>query len=405
MAPPPRRVRRGVLALGVVAGLAVAVAAVVVSTGRDADDESPASPAARGDDADGELADALSTAGTTLEVAGTFSYEGTSRLEGPDPSSLDDSLVVDSDVTGDVLLPDAVRERVTGSDGITYEHITIGSDVEVQTWLRDTAYADQLDDRPWAEVGGGATGEPELSRLPDWLAGAIDPRDEGEDGDGNRVISAGVPPRLINDLGPDVMLIDVDLEATLDDDDAPVHVELVLSATDTIIEATYDIGGVGEDVEVVAPTAAELDATPWVNEQDLASFDGPPPLGLSRIPDGWDFAGAYVSPDPSGGPCLSATVDYTDLDDPVGQFLWIDVMDAGCIAPPEGDAVEVPGFSGAVAEEPDGTRWGVVSSAEADVMISTDLSVADLHVVLANLGPLDPAAIPEPLAGIPSSGT
>ncbi len=251
MAPPPRRVRRGVLALGVVAGLAVAVAAVVVSTGRDADDESPASPAARGDDADGELADALSTAGTTLEVAGTFSYEGTSRLEGPDPSSLDDSLVVDSDVTGDVLLPDAVRERVTGSDGITYEHITIGSDVEVQTWLRDTAYADQLDDRPWAEVEGGATGEPELSRLPEWLAGAIDPRDEGEDGDGNRVISAGVPPRLINDLGPDVMLIDVDLEATLDDDDAPVHVELVLSATDTIIEATYDIVRIGEDVEVV----------------------------------------------------------------------------------------------------------------------------------------------------------
>ena len=201
------------------------------------------------------------------------------------------------------------------------------------------------------------------------------------------------------------MLIDVDLEATLDDDDAPLHVELVLSATDTIIEATYDIVRIGEDVEVVAPTAAELDATPWVNEQDLASFEGPPPLGLSRIPDGWDMAGAYVTPDPSGGPCQSATVDYTDLDDPVGQFLWIDVMDPGCMAPPDGDAVDVPGFSGAAAEEPDGTRWGVVSSAEADVMFSTDLSVADLHVVLANLGPLDPAAIPEPLAGIPSSGT
>jgi len=112
-----------------------------------------------------------------------------------------------------------------------------------------------------------------------------------------------------------------------------------------------------------------------------------------------------VTPDPTGGPCRSATVDYTNLDDPVGQFLWIDVMDAGCMPPPEGEAIDVPAFSGAVADEPDGTRWGVVSSDDTTVMFSTDLSVADLRIVLANLGPLDPAAVPEPLEGIPSSGT
>ena len=384
----------------------MAVAAVVVSMGRD-DDGDRRDPEVAGDEGEtgDELTDLLSTAGATLDLARTFSYEGTSRMEGPDPSSLDDSVVVDRDVTGDVVLPHSVRQRVTDSDGVTYEHITIGSDVDVQTWLRDTAYPDQLDARPWAEVDGSATGELELSRLPAWLDGAVDAHDEGEDDDGNRVISAGVPPRLVNDLGPDLTLIDVDLVATIGEDDAPLHVELVLSATDTIIEAAYDIVRVGEDVEVVAPSAADLDATPWVNEQDLAAFDGASPLGLSRIPEGWDMAGAYVTPDPSGGACPSATVDYTNLDDPVGQFLWIDVMAPGCVPPPEGDAVEVPGFSGAVAEEPDGTRWGVVSSSDADVMFSTDLSVADLHVVLANLGPLDPAAVPEPLAGIPSSGT
>ncbi len=405
MAPPPRRAGRGLLALGVVVGLAVAVAAVVVSTTRDDGDRRDPAAAGVGDDAGDDLTGVLSAAGATLDLARTYSYEGTSRMEGPDPSSLDDSVVVDRDVTGAVALPDAVRQRVTESEGVTYEQISIGSDVDVQTWLRDTAYPDQLDARPWAEIDGSATGELELSRLPDWLDGAVDPRDEGEDDDGNRVIAAGVPPRLVNDLGPDLTLIDVDLVATIGEDDVPLHVELVLSSTDTIIEATYDIVRIGEDVEVVAPSAADLDATPWVNEQDLEAFDDASPLGLSRIPEGWDMAGAYVTPDPSGGPCPSATVDYTNLDDPVGQFLWIDVMAPGCVRPPEGDAVEVPGFSGAVAEESDGTRWGVVSSPDADVMFSTDLSVADLHVVLANLGPLDPAAVPEPLAGIPSSGT
>jgi hypothetical protein len=408
MAPPPHRSRRGLAAAGVVAALAVAVGAVVALTSGDDDGDGPGVAADAGDDGsaqDDELADALATAGRALTDAGTFSYEATSHLEGPDPSTLDDSIVVDRDMSGDVVLPDAVRQRVTGSDGVTYEHITIGSDVAEQTWLRDTAYPDQLEARPWAEVEGGASGELALSLLPAWLEAATDPHDEGEDGEGNRVISAGVPPRLINALGPEVTLIDVDLEATLGSDGAPRRVEFVLSATDTIVEASYDIVRIGGDVEVAPPSAAELDATPWVNEQDLAAFEGPPPLGLSRIPEGWVMAGAYVTPDPAAGGCPSATVDYTNLDDPVGQFLWIDVMDVGCIEPPEGEALDVPGFTGAVADEPDGTRWGVVSSGDTVVMFSTDLSVADLRIVLANLGPLDVEAVPEPLPGIPSSGT
>jgi hypothetical protein len=408
MAPPPHRSRRGLAAAGVVAALAVAVGAVVVLTNGDDDGDGPGGTADAGDDGaaqDGELAGALTAAGRALTDAGTFSYEATSRLEGPDPSTLDESIVLDRDMSGDVVLPDAVRQRVSGSDGVTYEHITIGSDLAVKTWLRDTAYPDQLDARPWAEVEGGSSGELELSLLPAWLEGATDPRDEGEDGDGNRVIAAGVPPRLINELGPEVTVIDVDLEVTLDGDGVPHRVEIVVSATDTVVEASYDIVRVGGDVQVAPPSAAELDATPWVNEQDLDAFEGPTPLGLSRIPEGWVMAGAYVTPDPTGGPCPSAAVDYTNLDDPVGQFLWIDVMDAGCMAPPEGEAIDVPGFSGAVADEPDGTRWGTVSSADTVVMFSTDLSVVDLRIVLANLGPLDPAAVPEPLEGIPSSGT
>lgn len=414
MAPPPRPARRGLAAAGVLAAVVVVVAVVALTASDDADDEGDGDRAGDaslteggedGDDADAELAQVLADAGQALTDAGTFSYEATSRYEGPDPSTLDDTIVIDQDMTGDVVLPDAVRQRVTGSDGITYEHITIGSDLAVQTWLRDTAYPDQLDARPWAEIEG-ASGEIQLSLLPDWLGAAVDPRDEGDDPDGNRVISAGIPPRLVNELGPDVTVIDVAVEVTLDGAGAPRRVELELSATDTVVAASYDIVGIGHDVAVTPPSPGDLDATPWVNEQDLAAFEGPAPLGLSRVPEGWDMAGAYVTPDPTDGPCPSATVDYTNFDDPVGQFLWIDVMDPGCLSPPAGgDAIDVPGYSGAVVDEPDGTRWGVVSSDDATVMFSTDLSVADIRIVLANLGPLDVTAVPEPLEGIPSSGT
>ena len=113
--------------------LAFAVGAVVASTGGDESGDGPVEGADAGDDRsaeDDELADALAGAGRALTDAGTFSYEATSHREGPDPFSLDDSIVVDRDMSGDVVLPDAVRQRVSGSDGVTYEHITIGSDVD-----------------------------------------------------------------------------------------------------------------------------------------------------------------------------------------------------------------------------------------------------------------------------------
>jgi hypothetical protein len=132
-------------------------------------------------------------------------------------------------------------------------------------------------------------------------------------------------------------------------------------------------------------------------------FDGPAPVGLSGIPAGWELAGAYVTPDRATG-CPSVTLDDTDLDEPIDEYVWLDVFDAGCATAPPGEPLAVAGYVGAVDDNGDGTRWGVVVSGDTAVSFLTDLSVGDLRLVLATLAPLDLAATPASLAGLPSSG-
>lgn len=353
-------------------------------------------------DDDASPADVFAHAARVLEDAGTFSYEGSTRVEGPDPIETEATLVTELSVTGDVVLPDAVREVVDDPVGLYSERISIGSGAAARSWTRDTAYRDQIDQRPWGELDLGL-GELDLYLLPDWLGGAIDHRDGGEDVNGQQVVHAGVPPRMLNDLGPEMNVIDVAVELTLGPDDDPRQVVLTVSTLDTVIESSYELDGLGSEISVDAPDAHQLDATPFFNEEDLAAFEGPAPLGLSAIPEGWEVMAAYVEP---GGPdgCSSATVAYTDLDNPVDEFLWLDVYDAGCTQVPAGDQLDVAGFTGAASDSGDGSRWGVVVAGGTAVEFYTDLSVADLRLVMATLGPLDLAATPSPLPGLPSGG-
>jgi len=412
MAPPPRPARWWLGVTGGAVAAVLLVGLVVVAGdggGRGVLRPPGSSPSGSGDE---QASRAFTEAGAALVTAGSFSYRATSRAEGPAPWGNGETSVVEDDLAGDVVLPDAVRERVDGSDGLSVEQISIGAiggGGVARAWQRSSAYADQLASRPWTEADPGAAGarpqRVDLAQLPSWLAQAVGHRAAGEDEAGDAVVSATVPPRLVDALGPDVTLIEAEIELTVGDDGSPRRVALTLAATDTVVEATYDITAVGGQVAVAPPPPSDLDATPWFNEQDVAAFEGPAPLGLSRVPEGWGLAGAYVTPDPEGGSCPSVSLDYADLDAPDGAYLWIDVMGAGCADPPAGEAVTAGALAGAVADQTDGGRWGVVSSSDVDVWFATDLSATDVAIVLGSLAPLDVSAVPEPLPGIPSSGT
>jgi hypothetical protein len=406
-AEPLRRHRRIAAVLTTAAGCLAIVAAVTVAlTSSSSEDGKPlaeradrATPAAGPLDPDAAPADAFAHAAARLEEAGTFAYEASSRVEGPDPTGGPGILAADRQLAGEVVLPDAVRETIEQPDGLLSERIATPS----ASWGRDTAFPDQIDERPWGQFDP-PSGELEMYLLPEWLAGAVDHRDGGEDANGRRVVVATVPSRLISDLGPEMNVIDAQVELTLDAEGDPYGVDLTVSTTDTVIEASYRLTDLGGDIAVEPPPADELDATPWFNEQDLERYDGPQPLGLSGIPAGWELASAYVTPDPTNG-CASATVDYTDLEDPVGSYLWLDVFDAECAIEPTGEPLDVAGFVGGVEDFGDGSRGGTVISGEVAVSFTTDLSVADLRLVLATLGPLDLVATPEQLAGVPASPT
>lgn len=393
--------------LGCAALVAAAAVAVAASSGEgEQTAPDPAGGAEDGDDRPdaepGSPEAAFTGAAARLRDAGTFRYTATSHVEAADPVGGGRGFTVNRDLEGEVALPDSVRESVTIDERQVYEWMATGSGTSALAWARETAFADQIASRPWGEASG-PTGELDLLLLPDWLDGAVDHRDGGEDSDGRPVVEASLPGRLVNDLGPEMAVIDAEIELTIDDDGAPLEVALLVSSTDTVIDSTYTLADLGGDVAIERPDAASLDATPWINEQDLAMFDGPAPLGLGSVPTGWELSGAYVTPDWAPG-CDSATVDYVDFDDPEGSYLLIDVYDAACATDAPGEPFEAAGYAGTVADVGDGTVVGTLAAGDVAVDVSTDLSVADLGLVLASLGPFDPAATPAELPGVPSSG-
>lgn len=397
------------LVTGIVVFLAASAALVVVAVGRWSDEG--ADIAARQDEGpggslapDATPAEVFAHGALVLNEAGTFSYEATNRIELTGLPGGGGTQVITQDLSGDVVLPDTVHELSDDGEGLHTERIAIGTGPFAEAWTRRSVYEDALGERPWAELDGGRA-ELELYSLPEWLEGAVDHRDGGEDRNGRRVVHAGVPVSLIGDLGGgEFEVIDASIEMTLDDDDLPRKIVLDVATRDIVIEGSYDLRGVGDEITIDPPGRDQLDPTPWFNEEDIAAFDGPPPLGLSGVPEGWELAGASVSLDQGEG-CESATIDYADISDPMGNFLWLNVMNVDCAPPSVGEPFDVAGFEGTVTDLDDGTRVAILTSADTAVVVVTDLLAADLRAVLQTLGPLDLEAEPTPLAGIPSAGT
>jgi len=407
---PERRGRGATVVVGVLGCLALVAALVVAVTASGGDDGAGAALDATAADDDGsgddDAAAVFTGAADALTAAGAFTYEGTSRLEGEDPSGVPGATVsLQRDIAGEVALAAGVRETVDEPSGLLSERIVATAGVEPELWWRSTVYHDQIEDRPWGRLDL-PSGEIEPFQLPTWLAGVTGARDRGEDDDGRTVVAGSVPARLFADFDADVQVIDATVELSVEADGAPHRVEMEVTTQSFTIDAVYRFTSIGGDVTIAVPPVDQQDPTPYVNDEDLAAFDGPAPLGLGGVPTGWEFGGAYVTPDPASG-CPSATVDYEDVDDPIGSYLWIDVFDGECAAEPTGEPISAPGFSGGVDDLGDGALGALLLSPDGSVAVavSTDLALADLEAVLATLGPLDPAATPAPLAGVPAGPT
>lgn len=405
--PPRRRRGRAFLSVAIAGVLVAGAAGGIVVFDEDADhgdlsagigEAGGGEPGGSGDaeattaalSPDASPADVFDHASAVLDAAGTFSYEASTRVEGSDEGRGFGAIVLDSNHVGDVILPDSLRETVDDAQGGQSERIVMRSGSTAQVWRRQTAFAGQLESRPWGEDEPWQ-GELDPYRLPEWLEDVVDARDGGEDSNGRRVVHANVPVAVIGE-GPRFGLISAAVELTITEEGDPRHVRVELATADLVIETDYSLSDLGGEVAIEPPPRDQLDPTPWFNEEDLAAYEGPAPLGLNPVPQSWVAVIAEVVPDPSGE-CTSVAVAYQETDDEQRSLL-LQTMPAGCTGQPAGDPLAVAGFSGAVTEAEPGTWVGAMTSGDTAVELLTNLTGSDLEFVLSTLGPLDLAATP-----------
>lgn len=330
--------------------------------------------------------DVFGHASARLDDAGTFSYEASTRVEGSDERSAFGAIVLDSNLVGDVVLPSSVRETVDDAQGRQSERIAVGTGAAARVWRRQTAFAGQLDARPWGEDEAWP-GELDPYRMPEWLDDVTDARDGGEDSNGRRVVHGNIPVAVVGEDGPDFEVISSTVELTVTEEGDPRRVLVEVATRDVVIEADYSLADLGGDVAVEPPPPGELDATPWFHEEDLAAFEGPAPVGLNPVPDSWQVVVAAVVPDPRRE-CAGVAVGYQEVDDEQRSLL-LQTFPASCASQPVGETITVAGFSGAIAEQEDGTWGGVLTSGDTAVEFLTNLTGGDLEFILSTLGPLD----------------
>jgi hypothetical protein len=398
-----------------VTGALVAGGVVVVLTGDESSDGEAAGGEPRAESAGEDEGTAEQTVPTApaelfafaadrLEDESTFTFEGTTRFEGTLPEQSGVLVVQEGATSGRAELPGVYVETTEESDGGGFE-IIIDEGV---TWWRRTASADRLGERPWVRDEGlsDLVPRPALHRLPDWLGAATDHRDGGEDENGRTVVVSNLPPGALDEFyatPPDQRFIRAELTVTVDDTGLPVRMELEGATSDAVVELSYRLTDFGATVEVVHPTDAELDGTPFFMEEDIAEYGGPAPHGLARAPAGWSLVAGYVLPEDAIG-CTSVELVYGSLASPDLGFLAVVFTGPECMPPPPGEVqpFTAGAYTGVVSELP-GEVVGSIDVGGQIVGFRSDLSVADLSLVLASLGPLDLAAQPTPIEGLPSS--
>lgn len=349
-----------------------------------------------------------------LEDSGQFSYEFTGRWESDDPLEAGRTQVLQFTGSGKVRLPDEANLAVEGDDGRRLDVVIMGGTL----WQRATAFPDQIEQRPWAELpveeqfeSGGF----DATDLPDWFDATTDHRDGGEDANGRTVVRAAVPssamsPAALGVFVPEEQILSSELELTVDDQHAPVRVVVSATTQSTVVELTLDRIDVASAVTIDAPSSGELDETPFVDQEDIAVVQGAETLGLAGVPAGWFLVGGSVVPDPVDPGCAAVTLFYLGLGgqvDPVTgpeNYLFLNMAPLAC----EVDAslfddpnFSAGGYEGFASEASDG-NFGAVQVGETVVGFGSGLPLSDLSVVLATLGVVDLAAEPEAIEGIPS---
>ena len=353
----------------------------------------------------------LEAARTSADAAKNVSFTGRLRIESEDPEE-GGSFIDRVTIKGSARLPNNARYTVEGS-GFASEVIALG---EV-FYTRDAEKASDLEAKKWAETDLGED---------DARSGVI--RDEGGAGEADladpvgllRTLHAATDPVLVRrskqsttiratvdpkraysaDLAGEVTSATIEL--TLRDEKQIDRAVLTAKGDGGSVTADYEFADWGKPVDVAAPSRADLDPTPGLEEEDIAAYKRAKLYQPRGIPAGWVLDAAGVLPrEVTVEDCEQVEIDYIDPDDPDAGYLTLYQLPKSCAdldAPRGSQPFRAGRYLGFVEEDAGGALAQIVVG-ETVVQAETDLPVDGLARILADLIPLDLAVEPIELTG------
>ncbi len=272
-------------------------------------------------------------------------------------------------------------------------------DADSLTQLEGTKFGKLDPERPGSS--GGATGEFFLFERPQDLGDALQSAQRPEilrEGDGQTLLEVTFPAAEL--LSPGFEPLD---EATgellVTSEGEPKRLTLTASGPDSRLEVVYKFSRWNGRVTIEAPKKADLDPTPFIDEEAVAEYQDVPLYQPAAIPEGWvlDFADVLPAEETPEG-CDQVEIDYVDPEDEVAGFMYIYLFPTACaFGAPGGSEEFVAGpYRGFVEEDPEfpGELFVEIDVDGTTVQVDTDLSVEALMQVLSNLVPLDLANPP-----------
>lgn len=406
--------------------------------------------ASRGDDVD--PAEALTAAQDVVERSTSFRFEHlqVSRVQEGDPDGSGTDTTTRTLLTGVVAAAD--RWKVTEDLGTTYsdepevyEAIRVGDrfytdsgsamtgDVEGPAWIEmpadaaemtvddivamyeelDESGPDGFDDAYRLDLvltayTLGMSGEPsEITRL---VAEAEDPSVEDRLPDGGVLLRTRLAPVAALAEASEEPIPPVDLMLELDDDDRPVVARFTAESGSASADVTVSFSDWGADLVVEAPPADNIDRTPWIQEEALATTDPTLVVAPATLPPGLALSGiSVVADDPEWDTCAGVQLTYSSEEERVlfseegepstdqldALYSDLDYLNVGTSSLSCALEVDETPFDGELAGLPargDGGWWEVQVG---DTVVAIDTSFGDdvVLAVAASLRPYTPTEL------------
>ncbi|MDQ3384941.1 MAG: hypothetical protein M3503_02850 [Actinomycetota bacterium] len=405
-------------------------------------------------------ADSLAAAQAFVAETGSYRLDITveSHITTGDPGGAGAETTTRAVTTGAVAGPDrwtmaTESADVMSAETFTDEVVRLGEDVYVRSsllapdaatagpsWVRlapEEAFPtldDVADSLSWVTEDGGPVDGPLLDGLVvETLLGAYLFDVEQDPTSVVRLVEEATAPVVVERLPDGGVRLRVSLEpvaeiaevveGALDEELAPVDVLLDVDADGRPVEARFrgelgsasadlaiEFGDWGAAIEVVAPAAGEIDATPWVQEEALRALDAallvapttvPEPLILTDVTvyegsgEGWDCTSLDLSYDDRAEQDAPPEADLAAL-----PYLSLSVHPAGCWLEDDDAPFDLV-LGGHPARETSG--FWELEMGEAVVAIDTSLDDEAVDAVAATLGRTSAEALitaaPEPPEG------